>query len=44
MVELKKVECLRCGHKWVARKARIRVCPECTSPYWDVPKRIKKVE
>ncbi|QGH72334.1 MAG: DNA directed RNA polymerase, 7 kDa subunit [Podoviridae sp. ctg2L5] len=34
-VELKELICKRCGHKWVARKPEVRVCPKCKSPYWD---------
>jgi predicted Zn-ribbon and HTH transcriptional regulator len=36
---LEERECLRCGHKWVARKLRIRTCPGCKSPYWDTPRK-----
>ena len=42
MIEIKKLECLRCGHQWVARKEEIRVCPKCHSAYWDKPKKEKK--
>ena len=35
--------CLRCGHEWAPRKEETpRVCPECKSPYWNVPKKEKK--
>jgi predicted Zn-ribbon and HTH transcriptional regulator len=34
-IKLTYVECKRCGHKWVARKTVITVCPKCKSPYWD---------
>jgi hypothetical protein len=27
--------CLRCGHEWVPRIARPRVCPHCRSRRWD---------
>jgi len=36
------LECLRCGHKWVARRKRkkkdIRQCPKCKSAWWDTPR------
>lgn len=25
----------RCGHEWIARDERPRVCPKCKSPNWD---------
>lgn len=32
-------ECLRCGHRWINRKPTLpRVCPRCTSPYWNIKK------
>ena len=37
-----KVKCLRCGHEWQPRKAEVRVCPHCRSPYWDRPKRAER--
>ena len=39
-------ECLRCGHKWMPRKAgRTLRCPrpKCGSPYWDRP-RVARIE
>jgi len=33
-IEIKKLKCERCGHKWVARREDILVCPKCRSPYW----------
>ncbi|MCK4730412.1 MAG: hypothetical protein KAT28_03775 [Candidatus Aenigmarchaeota archaeon] len=43
-----KIECYvceRCNHKWIARnkKEKPKVCPKCKSPYWDTPRRIKKI-
>lgn len=29
--------CLRCGHEWALRVGVPRVCPNCRSPYWNVP-------
>ena len=26
---LPQVKCMNCGHKWIPRKARPRLCPEC---------------
>lgn len=34
--------CLRCGHEWPTT-GDPRVCPKCKSPYWDIPKREKKI-
>lgn len=32
--------CLRCGHEWPPRKAKLpKWCPKCKSPYWDKPRR-----
>jgi hypothetical protein len=27
--------CIRCEHKWSARKERPSYCPKCKSPYWN---------
>jgi len=40
-IEMDKIKCLRCGHKWYPRTPEVRICPKCKSPYFDVPK-IKK--
>lgn len=33
-------ECLRCGHKWIARGQEVpRICPKCKSAYWDTPRK-----
>ena len=32
------MKCLRCGHEWVARIMRVRLCPKCKSHLWDQPK------
>lgn len=43
-----KVECLRCGHKWLPRNswaARHPVqCPKCKSPYWNQKKKALRQE
>jgi hypothetical protein len=30
--------CYRCGRYWFPRKARVRICARCKSPYFDIPK------
>ena len=38
----RKLECLRCGHKWWPRAERLpQTCPnrDCHSPYWHTPRR-----
>ncbi len=35
---LKKVKCLRCGHKWTPRvEGRPKACPACKSYRWNKP-------
>jgi predicted Zn-ribbon and HTH transcriptional regulator len=48
-VQLWGYRCLRCGHEWLPHKLRVgelphipRVCPQCKSPYWNVPRRNPK--
>lgn len=24
-----------CGHKWVPRKEKTKICPKCKSPHWQ---------
>ena len=37
-------KCYRCGHEWIPRnKDPARVCPNCKSPYWYIPRK-EKVE
>jgi len=38
-VEIKKLECLRCGHTWVPRTNDVRICPKCKTPFWDKPRK-----
>ena len=38
-IEIGKLDCKRCGHKWVPRQTEIRICPKCKSPYWDREKK-----
>lgn len=30
--------CYRCGYSWFPRRARVRICARCKSPYFDIPK------
>lgn len=33
------LKCSRCGHTWIPRQPKNpKVCPKCTSPYWNKPK------
>ena len=44
-MEIKRVECLRCGHEWWPRKPEKPViCAKCKSPYWDKPRKKPKKE
>ena len=36
---VKRLECKRCSHVWIARKDVVKVCPKCKSPYWDTEKK-----
>lgn len=40
-IEIHKVQCKRCQHKWVPRIPELRICPKCKSPYFDRPKKSK---
>ncbi|MDD5081758.1 MAG: hypothetical protein PHU08_00150 [Dehalococcoidales bacterium] len=36
------LECTRCGHKWLPRTQEMpRFCPDCNSPYWNKPRKVK---
>jgi len=41
--EWRKVKCLRCGHSWLRRIEKPRICPnpKCHSPYWDLPPKVR---
>lgn len=28
-------DCIRCGHRWIARKNETVTCSKCKSPYWN---------
>jgi len=34
-VKIIKLKCNRCGHRWVPRKEKIKLCPACHSPFWN---------
>ena len=37
--------CLRCAHVWWPRSYNLpRRCPACNSPYWDRPRRERKIK
>jgi len=38
---MKTLRCLRCGREWVPRTDHPLTCPECRSPYWNVPRRAR---
>lgn len=38
-IVLLKLECKKCGYKWIPRKKEIRQCPKCKSVWWDKDKR-----
>lgn len=42
IIKIEGYECSRCEHQWAARKKQVPiVCPECKSPYWNLPKKNK---
>lgn len=32
----------RCGHEWLPKGERPRVCPKCKSANWDRPKKFER--
>lgn len=38
---MKKNECIKCGHLWVARVEKPAMCPKCKSYKWN-EKKVKK--
>jgi Zn finger protein HypA/HybF involved in hydrogenase expression len=40
-IEIKKLECRKCGHKWIPRKEDIHKCPRCQSRGWQGKKEMK---
>ena len=41
-VEVKKLLCLRCGHRWTPLRSDVRRCSKCRSVYWDRKRERKK--
>ena len=41
--EINEFKCLRCGHTWIPRQSRIKICPSCKSSYWDKPKQAERI-
>lgn len=41
MTEMKRVEiveCKKCGHKWLPRTFKVRLCAKCKTTYWNETK------
>ncbi len=34
-VNIARIDCKRCEHKWIPRKRDVRICPKCKSHLWD---------
>lgn len=32
------MHCYRCGYYWFPRRARVRICARCKSPYFEIPR------
>jgi rubrerythrin len=44
-IQISGYKCERCSHIWAGRgKEEPRVCPKCKSPYWNVPKKIRRMK
>ena len=43
-IKITKLECKRCGHKWIPKKEDIRQCPKCKTAFWDLERKVKKVK
>lgn len=41
-VIINKLECKRCGHRWIPRHLDVRSCPHCRTTLWDVEKKVKE--
>ena len=37
-----KIKCLRCDYEWLPRTEEVFTCAKCRSPYWNVPRTMKK--
>ena len=43
--EIKMLECKceKCKHKWITRSdEKPKICPNCKSPYWEIPEKTRK--
>lgn len=40
-IKITKIKCFKCGHLWIPRKAEVRMCPKCKTPYFDVEREKK---
>jgi len=38
IIKILKLNCKRCGHKWIPKKEDVRTCPKCKSAWWDTKK------
>lgn len=43
-VKMVKLRCQKCEHEWIPRKSDVRLCPNCKTAYWDVPRDNPKKE
>lgn len=41
-INIKQLECKKCGYKWTPRQSEIRQCPKCKSAWWDISKVINQ--
>lgn len=43
-IKLDGFKCERCDYEWKPRQLEPKpiVCPECKSPYWNKPKKVKE--
>lgn len=41
-IKIIKIECFKCGHKWIPRKTDVRMCPNCKTPYFDINRKYLK--
>ncbi|HKS59149.1 MAG TPA: nucleotidyltransferase family protein [Thermoplasmata archaeon] len=37
ILNVPRLHCFRCGWVWRPRGTRVRICPRCKSPRWDLP-------
>lgn len=43
-IKIQTLECKLCGHQWVPRKTKIKICPKCKSEKWSYGLLNKKAE